>query len=91
MGIAPDHKTLWVCSLLDNSVSVYSMPTLHRLATIPVGKGPDWLTFTPDGARCYVSNAGADSVSAIDVASRKELARIPVGKVPKRIISVTLP
>jgi YVTN family beta-propeller protein len=56
-----------------------------------VGKGPDWLTFTPDGARCYVSNAGADSVSAIDVASRKELIRIPVGKVPKRIIAVALP
>jgi len=91
MGVAPDHKTLWVCSLLDNSVSVYSMPTLHRLGTIPVGKGPDWLTFTPDGSRCYVSNAGSDSVSAIDVASRKELTRIPVGKVPKRIISVALP
>jgi YVTN family beta-propeller protein len=91
IGIAPDHKTLWVCSLLDNSVSVYSMPTLHRMATIPVGKGPDWLTFTPDGSRCYISNAGADSVSAIDVALRKELARIPVGKVPKRIISVALP
>ena len=49
------------------------------------------LTFTPDGSRCYVSNAGSDSVSAIDVASRKELTRIPVGKVPKRIISVELP
>lgn len=91
IGIAPDAKTLWVCSLLDNSVSVYSMPGLHRLGTIPVGKGPDWLTFTPDSSRCYVSNAGSDSVSAIDVESRKELARIPVGKVPKRIIAVTLP
>ena len=48
---------MWVCSLLDNSVSVYSMPGLHRLGTIPVGKGPDWLTFTPDSSRCYVSNA----------------------------------
>jgi YVTN family beta-propeller protein len=91
IGIAPDGKTLWVTSLLDNSVSVYSMPALHRLATIPVGRGPDWLTFTPDSARCYVSNAGSDSVSAIDVASRKELARIPAGKVPKRIIAVALP
>ena len=91
IGIAPDGKTLWVCSMLDNSVSVYSMPSLHRLSTVPVGRGPDWLTFTPDGTRCYVSNAGADSVSAIDVASRKELARIPVGKVPKRIIAVALP
>ena len=91
IGITPDGKTLWVASMLDNSVSVYSLPGLHRLGTIPVGRGPDWLTFTPDGARCYVSNAGADSVSAIDVASRKELAKIAVGKVPKRIISVTLP
>jgi YVTN family beta-propeller protein len=91
IGITPNHKTLWVCSLLDNSVSVYSLPSLHRMATIPVGKGPDWLTFTPDGSRCYVSNAGSDSVSAIDVESHKELARIPVGKVPKRIISIALP
>jgi YVTN family beta-propeller protein len=91
IGITPDRKTLWVASMLDNSVSVYALPGLHRLGTVPVGRGPDWLTFTPDSARCYVSNAGADSVSAIDVSSRKELARIPVGKVPKRIISVTLP
>jgi YVTN family beta-propeller protein len=91
IGIAPDGKTLWVTSMLDNSVTVYSMPGLHRLATIPVGRGPDWLTFTPDGTRCFVSNAGADTVSSIDLASRKELTRIPVGKVPKRIIAVALP
>lgn len=91
IGIARDGKTLWVTSLLDNSVSVFSLPDLKRLATIPTGKGPDWLTFLPDNSRCYVSNAGSDSVSAIDVASRKELARIPVGKVPKRIIAVALP
>jgi YVTN family beta-propeller protein len=87
IGISPDHKTLWVTSLLDNSVSVFSMPDLKRIATIPVGRGPDWLTFTPDGKRCYVSNAGGNSVSSIDTAGLKELARIPVGKVPKRIIA----
>ncbi len=91
IGIAPDHKTLWVTSMLDNSVSVFSLPDLKRLATIPTGRGPDWLTFLPDNSRCYVSNAGADSVSVIDIASRKELSRIPVGKIPKRIIAVTLP
>jgi YVTN family beta-propeller protein len=91
IGIAPDRKTLWVTSLLDNSVSVFSMPGLKRLATVHVGKGPDWLTFTPDSKRCYVSNAGSDSVSVLDVASMKELTRIAVGKVPKRIIAVELP
>jgi YVTN family beta-propeller protein len=87
IGIAPGHKTLWVNSLLDNSVSVFSLPDLKRIATIPVGRGPDWMTFTPDGKRCYVSNAGSNSVSAIDTTTMKELVRIPVGKVPKRIIN----
>ena len=87
LGITPDGKSLWVASLLDNSVSVYALPDLKRLATIPVGKAPDWLTFTPDSRRCYVSNAGSDSVSVVDIASRQELTRIPVGKVPKRIIA----
>jgi YVTN family beta-propeller protein len=85
IGISPDHRTLWVTSLLDNSV--FSLPELKRIATIPVGRGPDWLTFTPDGRRCYVSNAGANSVSSIDTTHLKELAKIPVGKVPKRIIT----
>ena len=87
IAIAPDNKTLWVTSLLDNSVSVFSLPKLQRLATIPVGRGPDWMTFTPDGARCYVSNAGSNSVSSIDAVKMKELVKIPVGKVPKRIIT----
>jgi YVTN family beta-propeller protein len=87
MGIAPDHKTLWVDSLLDNSVSVFSLPELKRLTTIPVGRGRDWMVFTPDGTRCYVSNAGSNTVSVLDTAKRKELVKIPVGKVPKRIIA----
>jgi YVTN family beta-propeller protein len=87
IDIAPGHKTIWVTSLLNNSVSVFSLPDLKGVATIPVGRGPDWLTFTPDGKRCYVSNAGSNSVSAIDAIELKELVQIPVGKVPKRIIT----
>jgi YVTN family beta-propeller protein len=86
MAISPDHKTLWVDSLLNNDVNVFSLPDLKQVATIPVGRGPDWMVFTPDGRRCYVSNAGSNSVSAIDATTFRELARIPVGKVPKRII-----
>jgi YVTN family beta-propeller protein len=91
MALSPDGKTLWVNSMLANSVSIYSLPDLKLLDTVPVGRGPDWIAFLPDGSRCYVTNAGADSVSAIDARTHKELARIPTGKVPKRIISVELP
>jgi YVTN family beta-propeller protein len=91
IGIAPDGKTLWVTSLLDDSVSVFSLPDLKRLGTTRVGRAPDWLTFTADGTQCYVSNAGSDAVSVLDVGSRREVTRIPVGAVPKRIISVGRP
>jgi YVTN family beta-propeller protein len=80
-----------VNSLLSNSVSIFSLPDLKLLATIPVGQGPDWMTFLPDGSRCYVSNAGSNTVSVIDVASRRELKQIPVGRIPKRIISAEIP
>jgi len=60
---------------------------LKRITTIQVGRGPDWMVFTPVGVKCYVSNAGANSVSVLDTVKFKELARIPVGKVPKRIIA----
>jgi len=88
IGVAPDGQTLWVTSLLDNSVSVYSLPGLKRLATIAVGHGPDWMTFTPDGKQCFVSNAGSDSVSVLDVPKRTEITRIAVGRIPKRLIAV---
>lgn len=91
MGVRPGGSELWVNSMLNNVVYIYSLPELKLLGNVAVGRGPDWLTFTPDGKRCYVSNAGADSVSSIDTNTRKELARIPVGKVPKRIITVELP
>jgi YVTN family beta-propeller protein len=91
MAITPDQKTLWVCSQLSNSVSVYSLPDLQLLGTTPVGRAPDWMVFTPDGKRAYISNTGSNTVSVIDVASRKELTQIAVGKEPKRLIAVDLP
>ena len=46
IGIAPDGKSLWVTSLLDDSVSVFSLPDLKRLGTTHVGNVPDWMTFS---------------------------------------------
>ena len=77
---------MWVTA--GDSVTVFSMPDLKRILTIPVGSGADTIVFTPDGKRCFVSNTGADSVSEIDTATYKEIARIPAGKAPKQMIAV---
>ena len=87
IGVAPDGKTLWVCSKVNHAVYAYSLPDLKLLGGAAVGHHPDWLTFTPDSKRVYVANAGSNSVSAVDIATRKEVARIPVGQVPKRNIT----
>jgi YVTN family beta-propeller protein len=87
LGVAPDGRTLWVCSKVNGYVYAYALPDLTLLGGVRVGDHPDWLTFTPDSRTVYVANAGSNSVSAVDVATRKEVARIPVGQVPKRNIT----
>ncbi len=91
IGVAPDGKTLWVCSKINSHVYAFSLPDLKLLGGVHVGDHPDWLTFTPDSRRVYVANAGSNSVSAVDIATRKEVSRIPVGQVPKRNITAVLP
>jgi YVTN family beta-propeller protein len=90
IAIAPDGKTLWVGSKWYHFVAAYSLPDLKPLGIVPVGRYPDWLTFSPDGARLYVACAGSNSVSVVDVKGMKEIAKIPVGQVPKRNITALL-
>ena len=90
IGVAPDGKTLWVCSRLNHHVYVYSLPDLKLVADVEVGHDPDWITFSPDSKAAYVASAAANSVSVVDMASKKQVASIPVGRAPKRNITATL-
>jgi YVTN family beta-propeller protein len=96
IGVAPDGKSLWVGSTIANAVFKYSLPDLKLIgfSALPVvhpldrsvsGAVPEWITFTPDSQRVYISNSGARSVSVIDVNTLKAVAIVPVGEVPKRI------
>ena len=91
LAVTPDGKTLGVLSKMNTRIYFYSLPDLKLLGESKVGHHPDWLTFTPDGKRVYVANAGSNSVSVVDVASHKELTQIPVGQVPKRNTTAVLP
>ncbi len=96
LGVSPDNKTLWVTSILANSVVAYSLSDLKPIGRVklpeirvpgrdPMAAVPNWVTFTPDSKQIYISNAAHNSVSAIDMQAMKELAVIPVGQAPKRI------
>jgi len=101
MGVAPDGKTLWVTSISANAVFAYSLPELKLLGHAalpelrldgrkPISAVPNWVTFTPDSKRLYISNAAARSVSVIDTDAIKLIATVPVGEVPKRINTLVL-
>ncbi len=90
IGVAPDGKTLWVCSRPNGQVYAYSLPDLKLLGGVEVGKRPDWLTFTPDSKLVYVATESTNSVTVVDVAALKEVTRIRVGASPKRNITAVL-
>jgi YVTN family beta-propeller protein len=101
IGVAPDGKSLWINSTPANAVFEYSLPDLqlighaelpevHPLGRAPSGAVPEWITFTPDSKRVYVSNSGDKSVSVIDTETLKQVAIIPVGEVPKRVNTLVL-
>lgn len=91
IGVAPDQKTLWVCSRMNGRVYAYALPGLEYLGEVKVGSHPDWLTFTPDGRFVYVANGHSDDVSVVDIAAMREVTRIAVGSAPKRNITAILP
>jgi YVTN family beta-propeller protein len=102
IGVLPDNKTLWVTSIPNNAVYVYSLDGEPKLTgqvelpklTLPgheaISAVANWVTITPDGKTLYVSNAGLRSVTAIDTAAMKVKAVVPVGEVPKRINTLVI-
>jgi YVTN family beta-propeller protein len=91
LGLTPDERELWVTSLLDDCMYVYDVAAKKIVARVPTGEAPNWVTFSPDGKYCCVSNPGSNDCSIIDVKARKEVARIKVGKIPKRLVAVNVP
>jgi YVTN family beta-propeller protein len=101
IGVAPDRKTLWVTSIPNNAVYVYSLADLSLIGHVdlpslalpghrPLSAVANWVTFTPDGRLVYISNAALRSVTAIDTKAMKVVAEIPVGEVPKRINTMVM-
>jgi YVTN family beta-propeller protein len=102
IGVAPDGKTLWVTSIPNNAMFVYSLddltlmghvalPSLRLPGHQAISAVANWVTFTPDSKLAYVSNAALRSVTAIDTKAMKVVAVIRVGEVPKRINTLAMP
>ncbi len=101
MGVSPDRKTLWVTSIPNNAVFVYSLTDMKLIGEValpalnlpnrgPIASVPNWVTFTPDSKTIYISNAALKSITAIDTEAMKVKAVVPVGEGPKRINTLVM-
>lgn len=86
LAVSPNHQRLWATA--GDSVTVFSLPDLKRIATIPTGAGADAIAFNTDGSHVFVSNTAANSVSEIDSMKDKEIYHVRTGKAPGQMIAV---
>ena len=88
LEIRPGGKELYVTSVIDDKIYIYTLPDCKLSGVIETGTWPNWVVFSPDGRRAYVTNAADDTVSAIDTGTREVIATTKVGIVPKRLVVV---
>lgn len=91
IAIRPGRPELWSNNVYGDSVDIFSLPDLRLVGNVPVGGEPDWMDFSKDGRRLFVSNPETNDVSVIDCDRRAQITRIPVGLAPKRVLFANLP
>ena len=90
LGITPDGRYLVANGSLIGITAIYSLPNLELLGTVPVGREPNWVTFSRDSKYVYVSNRRDNTLSVISIPERKEVARLEVGEFPQRMTTTVV-
>jgi len=85
MQLTPDETYLIAVATTGGYASIYSVPDLDLVASIPVGKQPSWVITDASGETVYVSNRADDTISVISIPQRKVLHTIRVGYYPQRM------
>jgi len=92
LELSPNERYLLAAGSATDYVAVYTHPGLELIKTIPTGKEPNWIVFTPDSRFAYVTARVSDEISVIDMQKLEEVARIPSsGEYPQRMRVVDVP
>ncbi len=81
----PPQQTAFVVNSASNTVTPVNLATRHAGRPIPVGKDPQAIAITPDGAAAYVVNSRSASITPISTLTRKAGPPIRVGSDPQGI------
>ena len=83
VALAHDLQRGYTSNGASDSVTVFDLASLARIATIKVGRKPDAIVFDPASKRVFAANAKDHSLSVIDTASNKVLAVIALAGAPE--------
>jgi YVTN family beta-propeller protein len=80
--VSYDSRYAYVANEGSHDVSLLDLQREVVINTIPVGRVPQGIATSPDGAWLYVANFGSNTVSVIATARNEVEAEIPVGNGP---------
>jgi YVTN family beta-propeller protein len=76
----------WIANRGSDTLSLYELPKLTLVKTVPVGPGPEGIALSPNGRFIVTSLQGAGQVAVVDTGGKKVLTRLPAGQIPIRVI-----
>jgi YVTN family beta-propeller protein len=90
VAFSPDGTELWVPLLGAVGVDVYRVPSLERIARIPLGtKGGVEVIFNRSGTRAYVSQMHTATVYEIDRVAKRVLRVLPTKGVWTKVLELS--
>src|SRR5919106_5060548 len=82
-GFAEPTHRIFVTNENDNTVSVIDSRSNQVEATVPVGKRPRGIGFSPDRAHVYVALGDDNAIGVIDTRTLQVVKTIPSGSDPE--------
>jgi YVTN family beta-propeller protein len=79
VALAHELKKGFTSNGRSDTVTIFDLPTLKVLATLPTGKKPDAIIFDPFTRRVFAANGESGSLTVIDAAKNEVVATVAIG------------
>jgi YVTN family beta-propeller protein len=87
IAIAPEFGRGFITSGQTDSVAVFDLKTLKKIADVKVGKKPDAIVFDPATKLVFAMNGDGESSTAISAMDNKVIGTVPLGGGPEFTIA----
>jgi YVTN family beta-propeller protein len=87
VAVAPEFGRGFITNGGSNSVTIFDLKTLAKIADVKVGNKPDAIVYDPASKRVFAMNGDGDSTTAINTADGKVVGTVELGGGPEFTIA----